>query len=315
MREHLSSLSYWLKSPFLDFGGAEETTLLIGMGRSGTTWVANIINHDKSYRVLFEPFLPAKVSAAKPFKYIQYMRSDDQNIQLTDRAKKIFAGKIRSRWVDQDNKHLFYRRRIIKDIRCNLMAAWLRRAAHCKNVVVLIRHPLQVALSWRKLGWGREAMGEKSDFDIITSQARLLKDFPIIKNVAAQIDGNNLLERLIFQWGVFCLVPFSQLRGDEAYCLFYENLLIKPEEECGRLFNYLQRPYSWEQVKDSVKAESSTNFLCRSPVRDQSLLVEGWKSEFSAEEIQRTNEILSMFGLNRIYNDQGLPLLGNLFGL
>lgn len=283
------------------------------MGRSGTTWVANIINYDRSYRVLFEPFFPAKVSAASGFEYIQYMRTDDHNPQLTDATRKIFAGKIRNRWVDQDNRKIFYQRRMIKDIRCNLMAAWVRDAVPCKKVVVLIRHPLQVALSWRKLGWGQEAIGEKSDFEIIMSQQRLLEDFPIIKTIAEQIDCNHLLERLIFQWGVFYLVPISQFRRKEACFLFYENLLTDPERECDKLFRYLDQTYSWPQVKKVISQESSTNFLNRSVARDYNRLFCGWQSEFSESEIDRANEILSMFGFAEVYDDRGLPSAGNVF--
>ncbi len=307
MQKELATLKYSLRSPFLDIGKAEDSLLLIGMGRSGTTWAANIINHDKSYRILFEPFFPSLVKEAKDFEYIQYMPSDDNNPTLTSGAEMILAGKPRSQWVDRDNNGLLYRRRLIKDIRCNLMAGWLKKIFPHLPIVLLIRHPLQVAASWRRLGWGTEALGQRSDLQIITSQHRLLKDFPQIKTIANQIDPKSFLDNVIFLWGVFHLVPFQQLQRNKIYYLFYEHLLTQPEKECRKLFNYLRKPFSWEQVKKAVVRESSTNFHKRNLSQEQHLLLNGWKKEFSGKEIRRANEILTMFELDTIYDTDGYP--------
>src|SRR5688572_637852 len=45
-------------------GNYRERLWLIGDGRSGTTWAANLLNHRGRYRQLFEPFHPQMVSAA-----------------------------------------------------------------------------------------------------------------------------------------------------------------------------------------------------------------------------------------------------------
>ncbi|MDW7773273.1 MAG: sulfotransferase [Desulfobulbaceae bacterium] len=307
MKEKLDALKYKLKSPFLDIGRPEESILLIGMGRSGTTWAADIINHDKSYRILFEPFFPSLVNEAKDFAYIQYMNPADNRAALAAGAQKILAGKTRSQWVDRDNKGILYRRRIIKDIRSNLMAGWLKKLAPRLPVIQLIRHPLQVACSWRKLGWGEEALGERSDFDIIMSQHRLLEDFPIIKKIVQKINPDNFLDNVIFLWGVMHLVPLDQFPTDKVYRLFYEHLLINPEAECKKLFYYLHKEYSWDNVKETVNRKSSTNFQNRNLSQDKNLLLHGWKKELTGAEIERADEILSMFGLEGVYDADGLP--------
>ena len=62
------------KTLLYDLGTLNDTIIVAGMGRSGTTWGVNIINHDNSYRVLFEPFSPASVVEAEEFEYVQYIR-------------------------------------------------------------------------------------------------------------------------------------------------------------------------------------------------------------------------------------------------
>ncbi|MCP3929790.1 MAG: sulfotransferase [Bacteroidetes bacterium] len=301
MLKTLSNLKYTLTSPFLDIGKLENSILLIGMGRSGTTWAANIINHDHSYRVLFEPLFPALVREAKDFEYIQYIPVYDSNPRLRKKAASILAGKPRNRWVDRDNSGLLYRRRIIKDIRCNLMAGWLKKMFPHLPIVLLIRHPLQVAASWRKLGWGKEALGQRSDFDIITSQHRLIQDFPLLQSIVEQIDPNNFLDNVIFLWGVYHLIPFQQLHPDEVYYLYYEKLLTQPENECKKLFKYLNKPFSWKLVQNTLIHESSTNFQKRDFSKEHDQLLNGWKNIFSEGEIQRAKEILTMFGLDSIF--------------
>ena len=49
-------------------GDPGKTVFLAGTGRSGTTWLAGLINHDQSYRDVFEPFHPGKVEALGGFK-------------------------------------------------------------------------------------------------------------------------------------------------------------------------------------------------------------------------------------------------------
>ena len=78
---------------FFDYGPPSSTMFLAGMGRSGTTWARNIINYDDSYRVMFEPFLPAQVSEARHFRYIQYLNPQERDPLLVTAAQKILAGK------------------------------------------------------------------------------------------------------------------------------------------------------------------------------------------------------------------------------
>jgi hypothetical protein len=39
-----------------------NTIFLAGTGRSGTTWLSNIINYKNEYRYMFEPFQSKKVN-------------------------------------------------------------------------------------------------------------------------------------------------------------------------------------------------------------------------------------------------------------
>jgi hypothetical protein len=314
LRSALKRIDSKVRSQFLDLGGPDDVIIVAGMGRSGTTWGADIINYDHSYRVLFEPFFPAEVKEAAPFEYMQYLALDAENPTLAKQAKKILAGKVRGQWVDRDNDGMFYRRRIMKDIRCNLMLGWLRKVANDAPVVLMIRHPLQVVSSWAKLGWGKEAQGERSDFEIITSQKPLLNDFPVIAEVMKQIDQNDFFEKTVFEWGVYHLVPATQLKKGEAYALFYENLLIDQESEATRVFAYLNKPVADQNaLSQAMKSSSSTNFLGRDFSQGRAQVLDGWKSSFTSEQIRRAGEILAALGMDGLYDENGYPTGAEVF--
>ena len=71
-----------------------EVIWLIGDGRSGTTWVSDLINHDKKYREMFEPFHPKIVRDMNFIMPHQYIRQNDSNEKLTALASNIFRGEL-----------------------------------------------------------------------------------------------------------------------------------------------------------------------------------------------------------------------------
>ena len=45
----------------------KDSVILVGDGRSGTTWIANIVNFRKDFTYLFEPFHPVNSEICKDF--------------------------------------------------------------------------------------------------------------------------------------------------------------------------------------------------------------------------------------------------------
>ena len=105
--------------------GPNSPILVSGMGRSGTTWLSELLGSNPRIRVLFEPFLPAKVPEAAPFGYLPYIPPNNRETELVKAARNIFCGRVSGAWVgDQDaseGDHVI----LVKDIRTNLMLAWL----------------------------------------------------------------------------------------------------------------------------------------------------------------------------------------------
>lgn len=312
MPKALDQTKYLARAPFIDIGRARDTVaLLAGMGRGGTTWGGNVINYAGRYRILFEPFHPEQGRVSRGFVRPQYIRPGEIRHPLAAAARRILAGKPRSRWVDLDNAEAFYRQRIIKEIQANLMLGWLHALRPEIPIVLMVRHPLQIAASWRALGWADAVPGETRGFERVARNEELLADYPVIKNALREIDRSDPLDRVIFQWGVYHFVPVQQL-GRGFHTLYYERLLTEPRRETERLFRHLGQPFDWEAVRGVLGVESSTNFLKRGVAGRPKAAFDEWKTKFTPEEIRRANDLLGVFGLDQVYDEDGRPMRDDL---
>jgi hypothetical protein len=140
----------------------ENAVFLAGVGRSGTTWIANIINYNREYRFIHEPFNPNRVRLVRAFQYKQYLRPENREPRYLEPAKAVLSGRMRNRWTDTANKKIFARKRLIKDIRANLLLKWIHSNFPGIPIILLFRHPCAVANSWMKLGWGQEDRGSRT---------------------------------------------------------------------------------------------------------------------------------------------------------
>ena len=127
---------------------------LIGDGRSGTTWVSNLINSDQYFREMFEPFHPILEERMNFFSSHHYIRPGEQEEQFKSIASKVFEGKIFARRIDQDNRIGMFQGLLIKDIFANLFSNWAYRQFQDIKIILLLRNPFATALSkYEKRNW------------------------------------------------------------------------------------------------------------------------------------------------------------------
>jgi hypothetical protein len=282
-----------------------NSIFLAGSGRSGTTWVSDIINYKNEYRYVFEPFHPDKVEICKHFEHRQYLRPEDRREEFLRPARTIFSGELRSRWADRFHSRFVVRRRLIKDIRANLMLGWIRTNFPEMPIIFLLRHPCAVANSKIKLGW-------KPDMDVFLSQRELVEDF--LKPFEGEVrSAKTDFERHVFSWCVESYVPLAQLRRGEVHLAFYENLCEDPEGEVGRLFTFLDKDFD-ESVFERMKKPS---LLSRegSAVLLGEKLADSWRKHVTAAQLKRAVEILSLFELDTVYSEEAMPDAGGALAL
>ena len=274
-----------------------KAIFLAGVGRSGTTWISEVINYNNDYRYIFEPFHPHKVPICRHFRYRQYLEPNNTDPRFIAPTNSILSGRIRTRWSESLNHKTLCDRRLIKDIRANLLLGWLHEQFPELPIVLLLRRPCAVAASKQKLGWHTHLNEFLSQSDLMSHH---LEPFRSVME-AVQTD----FERHIVLWCIETYVPLKQLQLNHLHLVFYEQSCSRPAEEIRRLFDFLGLPFS-QAVLDSAQRPSAQS-------RSDSAIISGanrmdsWHKSVSPEQTRRAMEILHRFGLDGFYCSDGLP--------
>jgi hypothetical protein len=276
--------------------GINDTIFLSSMGRSGSTFLSNIINHDNRFRVLFEPFRHDIVEQAKEFVYPFYLRPDNVNVRYYLSAKKIVSGRVGSQWINKENNCSFPKARLIKDIRSNFFLKWLKNRFPDLKVILLMRHPCAVVHSWISAGFG----------DGRISRERLLENHHFVSDMddnllKAYTKAETDFERLIFFWCFHYYVPLRQFDPRDIYLLFYEKFIMNPEDEARKLFQFLGYDYSEDDVLKSLSKPSSTTNKSESFFSGGDFRIDRWQDSCLEHQSARAYEIMKLFGMDELY--------------
>jgi hypothetical protein len=245
-----------------------------------------MVGRGGEYRLIFEPFDPRRVPLVRGFRSKQYLRPEDDREEYLGPARAVLSGRVRGGWTDRFNRKTLARRRLIKDIRANLLLGWMHAHFPRTPLILLMRHPCAVVRSRLRLGW-------QDNLDETMDQPALLEDFlhPFEARIRA---AKRPFERHLFLWCIDNYVPLQQLTRNTLHVVFFENMLIDPNAELTSLFRFL----TVEPGGDVYRKHSKTEIGNR---------LTGWRRETSAREMETTMEALSLFGLDRVYGEDPMP--------
>lgn len=286
-----------VKNLYVDFGDYRRTVFLAGSGRSGTTWVENIINHDNGYRIMFEPFHSRKVPLVSQWNYRQYIRPGNRAEKFLQPATAILSGSIRNAWIDKFNRRKLVTRRIVKDIRANFFLRWIKENFPQIPIVLLLRHPCAVADSKIRLGW-------ETHLENCLEQADLMQDHlrPFQQKIQATED---LFEKHIFMWCIENYVPLRQFAEGEIKVVFYEDLCVQPDQTSKELLEWVGARYS-PDIMDIIRTPSAASQQ-DSAIKLGKDLISSWQNHITDRQRAQADEILSLFGMQHIYGADSMP--------
>jgi hypothetical protein len=293
------------KRLFRDPGGGPENTILVaGVARSGTTWLAEIIASQTRARIMFEPFYSPHVQGFRDFDYVLYMRPEDDNAALRVFAGQVLSGTIRDpHWVDGHVDRFLPRCRIVKDVRVCLFLRWLHDRFPQVPILFIIRHPCAMVASYLAMKWSAD-----DDLDSMLGQPKLVTDhlselMPVIRAATEAHEKRALV------WCIENLVALRQFENRHLEIVRYEDLVLRPDVTIPRLFAAIKRPF-----RDSVFRVHRRPSLT---VRSWSPLLHGgdptraWQSILSRSQIDDVMDIVHAFGLGHLYPHASIPTVGH----
>ena len=282
----------------------KDVIWLIGDGRSGTTWVSDLINNKKYYRTLFEPFHPQFVKFLQPH---QYLRPGVSHNLLEKMASDVFAGRYTGLRVDRDSQSFVFKGLLIKDIFANLISFWVATQFQKVKIVLLIRNPFSVALSkFKKKGafWTTEPM----DF---LKQQNLYEDYlhPFESLIVKTSLKKDYILSQVLIWSIINYVPLCQFNPDQIHTVFYEDVYEDPNYEISRINNFIN-PCS--ENKKNILSPKIVNKPSRVSGTGSNIVrgvspITSWKKELTSMQIYEGYHILQSFGFHNLYNEDSMP--------
>lgn len=286
---------------YYDFDKSVENTVFVaGVGRSGTTWLSELINYDRSYRFLFEPFWPRRVKKCSIFDLEMYIRPNELKPRHLQVAKDILRGNIRNLWADRFNEKRLPKYRIVKDIRANLLLKWLALNTENMPIIFIMRHPCAVALSKEKIFFKKGAW--EPNVSKFLSQGKLMKDYlSDFKFIFNRYDEYNFFEKKIIEWCIKNYIPLKQFDDDEMLLVFYEDLCLNPQRVLDKVFGFIGKEWAFDEKLKSKISKPSALSKEDSAIRQGENLITKWIKEIEKKDLLKTAEIIKCFNLDKIY--------------
>ena len=284
-------------------GHHDRVIWIVGDGRSGTSWLADLINHHNRYLYIFEPLHPNVfpfLDYEQPWLYLRPGQPSPYQSHIDD----IFTAKTQGSHV-RANRSLIHKGVLIKDIHGHLLIDWV--AARFPNVrkILLLRHPFAVALSKSKL----------QSWRWMEDPTRFLAQDPLRDTYLSPFrdiipSGKNYFENQVIIWCIVHYIALKQAANHDTHLTYYENLCIDYKTEVPPVLDYVGDPAGIDdsRLTNILDSPSSTS-AGHSAVKRNENRIDGWQRQLTARQIEAGETILREFGLNEIYN--GAALLPN----
>lgn len=278
-----------------DSRGSEIPTYLVfGSPRSATTWLAEVVDRHHDHRLLFEPLIPGDVlggrrSATRDLDPLKttYLPPDRGQARFVVPFRRLLNGELKDPWMDHMNRTWRPRRRLVKEVRGNGLVPWICRHFPAVPIVVLLRHPVSVALSRRRLGW-------QDGLDRYLSNDLLLERF--VDDPGPLHDLDEPLARDVARWALETLVPLSVAGLPNVMIASYE-VIRRDSAALGRVLAHLDQSLD-AAVAAATSSRSRTDWNRSS--RPDPL------AELTTRDRRIVDGVLDRFGLLDVYSTASL---------
>ena len=285
----------------------ENAMMLVSSGRSGSTWLSEVLVDAFSSRLIFEPFRRDRVPLSADLPWGSYAQPGTDRPELERVVGRILSGRIRHPLVDSLNQQRFPRRRLVKEIRANNLLPWMHTRFPRVPYVYLLRHPVAASWSATQLRW-------KPFLDEFIRQDKLITGplAPYTGVIARHGDDPDLFHRHVLRWCLENVVPVQLLAPGSVHVVFYEDLLEEPDRELSRLARYFERfgprwPFD-PSTPRAMNRPSRANYR-RTPALTGDQRLASWVEVVPAPSVSRAVALLAEFGLDRLYGSSVRPQL------
>ena len=284
----------------------EDTIILSGAPRGGTTWLMEILETLSGYKSIFEPFHREWYPEVKLLNLPPrpYLPSHKEHKELKNYLQKVFTGQVPSPKYRITPAEIYRRftatKVIVKFIRANRLLPWIVNNFQVRGTYFLIRHPCAVISSQLETGIRgyftpkniplkkEVTLQEASQIPQIREDEWLMKKLRTIESQE---------EVLATIWSLDNYIPLSYLSEypDAWYTIVYEKLVTDFDNEIKKIFEYINEEVP-EKAYEKFKRPSKTTYDKSYLGTPRQLLK--WKKKLSEHQVKNILKVVHWFGLD-----------------
>lgn len=280
--------------PIIDLGKrVDQTLFVVSQARSGSTFFANLLNHKRDFRVLFEPLHKSYVERAQEVDLPLSLPEDDNTVEYKKFFADIIKGNISNKWIDRENKAGIYSKRLVKLVRANMLLPWIVTNFPDLKVIFLLRNPISVIESWERLNFGN---GHDLR-EMVLLNEDVVKFIPdgLLKTYREEDDAFLLS---VYYWCIYNSYPLKRCRSNSFICVKYEDVVERDQTVMEDIFKFTGIKISDLDEKHYSKTSSSS----RKQRDSLQVALNKSKEKLGKERLIKAQHIIDLFEMNHLYN-------------
>ena len=250
---------------------AEDSLIICGSRRSGTTWLMELLSKIPGYITLFEPFQPRWFPEARRFS--PDPKPDQEWVH--EYLRDVLEGRVRCSSSIYKVNFFNLRQRILGDkllikfVRANGLVGLIKYRLKSRCIIYLIRNPYAVVSSQLRTG--------------------IMPDISHMGMAAPE----PMESKLTSMWCEEQAVPLAT----EGICkIKYEDLVLDPRKVLAPLFSYLGYE---ECLDDALRGLRVASKLASRPFKEiDGSILDSWRRELTEKQIMNIGEVLSSRDFN-----------------
>jgi len=272
---------------------------VVGMPRSGTTWIASILATARGIKYFHEPFNPDNVPPSSPY-WLKYVTRDSTDEDFSHYCRRAFQGQIAHPAVTHTLALEYQKlpwwpgRILVKDVHSYLALDWID-ACICPITVTVIRSPYAIASSWFRLyGDCNEILGETLVW--LLKQERLYKDY-LQPFESVLREAKDFWQRIGALWGAsYYAISQQQEKHPHWIGIKHETLCLDPVSQYHQLFACLKLVWTAETENKLIASTTKDSGKPYIPERVSQQEPDKWRSQLESTQVERIREFVRPFG-------------------
>lgn len=287
----------------------EDTILLAGSPRSGTTWISEILAQLDGYRFMNEPLLihnnPSVTNHG--FGWRTCLSPGEEHPEVEAYLRRVFTGRLglgpwwhftTSTSLNRMKEHVTHRKLVVKLCRAGRMLNWIASRFAFRSIVFIVRHPCAVVSSLIERGGWNPLEPDPYPGRDRTPEALLL-DIPedVLQEHGDFLRGINTKHEIIAAtWALDHYFPFRYHEGvhQDWTLVRYEDLMTNPETTALTICDALGADVSIEDLQLRQASRYASKTLKSNDASTQNTK---WKRKLTPTQIDDVLAIVERFDL------------------